>query len=265
MSHRAEGVANQLLNPDRRVALDRVDALDGLGQPGLYAWFVDRTGASDLTLGLAEPIRPGLIYAGQAGAGSSAATLGSRLRRNHIGGNTRGSTLRFALACILTAKLGLRRTGGRTIEPAGEVQLTDWMYRHLAVAVVPTPDRLRLGQLELEVLARLDPPLNLSHMTTSAIRQRLSSLRSTRSEVTVPSQGHGGPTRRPSTVRCDRRLVAGGLTPEELAADLGLRDAKRVRAFLRANFPRPDELLWSRWGPLDPEAEAAVRRRFGAR
>lgn len=56
-----------------------------------------------------------------------------------------------------------------------------------------------------------------------------------------------------------------GLTPEELAQELGMPNAKQIRGYLREAFPRDPELLWTRWGPLEPELEHAVRRRFGNR
>jgi hypothetical protein len=58
------------------------------------------------------------------------------------------------------------------------------------------------------------------------------------------------------------RVDGDGLTPEELARELGLPNAKRVRSFLRDRYPRPASQLWSRWGPLPPEMERAVRDRF---
>jgi len=50
-----------------------LDAFAGRGkatvdQPGLYSWWVDQTGAKDLTRGLGLPVECGLIYAGLAGA-----------------------------------------------------------------------------------------------------------------------------------------------------------------------------------------------------
>ena len=38
--------------------------LQGLANPGLYSWWVDGVGATDLTNGLDHPINAGRIYAG---------------------------------------------------------------------------------------------------------------------------------------------------------------------------------------------------------
>lgn len=40
----------------------------GLQSPGLYSWWIDQEGAADLQAGLDQPVAPGLIYAGLAGA-----------------------------------------------------------------------------------------------------------------------------------------------------------------------------------------------------
>ena len=49
--------------------------------------------------------------------------------------------------------------------------------------------------------------------------------------------------------------------PNELAKELGLKDGKRVRAFLRTNFTRPDEAKNSNW-ELTQEQIDAVREKF---
>lgn len=256
--------ADELLDRRRRVSAGRVVGSAGLDSPGLYAWFVDRAGAADLTEGLGLTVRAGLIYAGQAGAGGSTATLGSRLLRNHIGGNTYGSTFRLALASILKRRLRLTPMDGRRMDPSGEPRLSAWMADHVSVAFVPVTDRGRLGLIETRVLAALDPPLNLSKVPPSPVRARLSSLRR---EMTRPSATVAKPPRAPqrqskATLPRSRRLR--GPTPVELAAELGA-NPKSVRAFLRWNFARSPEALWSRWEPLAPHVEAAVRDRFGPR
>jgi hypothetical protein len=112
------------------------------------------------------------------------------------------------------------------------------------------------------VLDRLDPPLNIAKRPPSPVRARLTDLRRPFSKrgnrVPMPAAEPRVPTSAPPVRRADA-----GLTPEELARELGLPDAKRVRGFLRARFPRPASELWSRWGPLPPDMERAVRDRFG--
>jgi hypothetical protein len=265
-SERAAHTARALLDPRNRVPLGNLSSVVGLEYPGLYAWFVDQLGAEDLSAGLGVGIHAGLMYAGQAGAGASLATLGSRIRRNHIGGNTYASTLRLTLACILKAKLSLEPTGGRRMTRQGERPLTEWMYSHLEVSVAPYQDRATLASFEDAVLEHLDPPLNLEGMASSPARTRLSALR----------RGFSGspPPPRAAVKRVDRLVpretkpsarFTRGYTPEELARELGLPNAKQVRAFLRREFPRPAADLWSRWGLLEPEIEAAVRAHFGRR
>ena len=52
------------LTPSELIASRGVD----LRGPGLYSWWVDVPGASDLALGLGQHMGAGLIYAGLAGA-----------------------------------------------------------------------------------------------------------------------------------------------------------------------------------------------------
>jgi hypothetical protein len=250
-----------LLDPNRRVSAGNITSLHDLGEPGIYAWFVDQTGASDITAGLEISLRAGLIYAGQAGAGSSSATLASRIRRNHFGGNIYGSTFRLTLASALLVPLRLQPIGGRRMTSNGEVRLSAWMHAHLKVSVVGFQDRLELHAFETSVLELLDPPLNLAKRPRTAIRRRMTELR--RAFTSGPT---GRIEAKMTAIQPSRPTREGqGLTPEELARDLGLRNAKSVRAFLRRRFPRPPGQLWSRWDPLSAEMEESVRSQFGNR
>jgi GIY-YIG catalytic domain-containing protein len=207
-----------------------------------------------------------LIYAGQAGAGESAATLGSRIRGNHLGVSIYASTFRVTLASALLIPLALEPIGGRRMSADGEARLTAWMRAHLEVSILAYADRVALDLFETEVLGLLDPPLNLAKCPPSAARARLTVLRRA---FTAPRRSARSPATR--SVAEPRRVAAkafprvSGLTPEELAGELGLSNAKSVRAFLRGEFPRPEADLWSRWPPLTPEMERAVRERFGRR
>jgi hypothetical protein len=157
--------------------------LGGLHLAGLYSWWVDAAGASDLTQGLELPVEPGRIYAGQTGATKwpsgtvGRATLASRIGSQHIRGRVRGSTFRRTLAAALLGELELAAVGPHILAPESERALTDWIRDHLEVAVHPFADRGRLGDLERSVLARLDPPLNLDGMKPTALRLRLRELR----------------------------------------------------------------------------------------
>lgn len=150
---------------------------------GLYSWWVDASGAADLSRGLGLPINAGVIYAGQAGAtrlrsrSKSKSTLWSRLSRNHLGGNHRSSTLRRTLGSILAS--------ADHWSEVDEAALTAWMCEHLRVIPIPVADRESLDLLESEVVASLDPPFNLSKVPTSAIRRRLTVLR--RDLVSLPT------------------------------------------------------------------------------
>jgi hypothetical protein len=79
----------------------------GLRLPGIYSWWVDHGGSRDLSAGLSQPIAPGLIYAGTAGATRSRSgrksknTLWGRIRGMHLGGRHEFSTFRLSLGSIL--------------------------------------------------------------------------------------------------------------------------------------------------------------------
>lgn len=146
-----------------------------LQSPGLYSWWVDQDGASDLTDGLELLVEPGLIYAGLAGATRwpsgkrSANTLWTRVGGMHLGGNHEFSTFRKTLGSILA-----RAAGSPRID---EASLTSWMKEHLKVIAIPSDDPDNLGSLEHDVLADIDPPLNLKGMAISPVRSRLKELR----------------------------------------------------------------------------------------
>ena len=148
---------------------------DDLKKPGLYSWWVDSEGARDLGVGLGAELREGLIYAGLAGATRSKSgrkstnTLWGRIRGMHLGGRHEFSTFRLSLGSVLAQAEGL---------PAiHEDSLTTWMHKHLRVIAVPVTDADTLGDVETEVLAELDPPLNLDKRPKSPVRSRLSELR----------------------------------------------------------------------------------------
>lgn len=128
------------------------------------------------------------------------------------------------------------------------------------VSVVAYPDRAGLDAFETVVLGRLDPALNLAKRPATSVRMELTNLRRSFGRRAVGGARIEGP-RRPSAGSESR--TGAGMTPEELARTLGLPDAKRVRGFLRARYPRPTSELGTQWGALTPEMEQAVRHRFG--
>ncbi|MGY1709091.1 DUF6884 domain-containing protein [Geodermatophilus sp. SYSU D00758] len=142
-------------------------------RPGLYSWWVDAAGADELTAGLGHPVEPGLVYAGRAGGirpngSASTNTLWGRVAEMHLGGNRSFSTFRLTLAACLSA------SSGRAV---GEAEVSDWMHAHLRVAVLPlAPEDVSLGESQL--LEEADPPLNLSGVPRTPLRQTLTRLRS---------------------------------------------------------------------------------------
>jgi hypothetical protein len=147
----------------------------GLDGPGLYSWWVDQAGAGDLSRGIGKRIEPELIYAGLAGATRtrsgrrSTNTLWGRLQGMHLGSRNEFSTFRRSLGSIL-AEI-------REHTEIDEEHLTEWMHRHLRVIAVPVQDADTLDGLETQVLADLDPPINLAKMPKSEVRARLTKLR----------------------------------------------------------------------------------------
>ncbi|MGY4653773.1 DUF6884 domain-containing protein [Mycobacterium sp. URHB0021] len=144
-------------------------------RPGLYSWWVDDEGADDLSRGLGLEVGAGLIYAGLAGATRwpsgvrSNNTLWLRVMTMHLGGNHEFSTFRRTLGSIIAHS--------RVTTQIDEEALTRWMHSHLRLVTVSYDDRDVLGRLERDVLAELDPPLNLQHMKPTPIRRRLKELR----------------------------------------------------------------------------------------
>jgi hypothetical protein len=164
-------LVSSLRDPSSRRRLPVVTPTDIPRQPGLYAWFVDRDGARELSIGLGLQVEEGLIYAGQAGATRwpsgkrSGNTLYSRVMDMHVRGSTTMSTFRRTLASVLQPSAG---SAG-----VDESRVTQWMLAHLSVATVPVADADGLSRIEEQVLSRLDPPLNLSRMSGTPLRKRL--------------------------------------------------------------------------------------------
>jgi len=178
MHDEATVIAASLVDASRRIAARNFPrGLSDLDLPGLYAWFVDRSGAEGLSAGLGHEVGEGLIYAGQTGAGASSASLRSRIGGNHLSGQIRRSTFRFTLASALARPLGLAGTREKQLLGDGEARLSTWMVDHLSVSVFAIADRLRIATLEHAVLRHLDPPLNLETMDDSDLRLALSRLR----------------------------------------------------------------------------------------
>jgi hypothetical protein len=153
-----------------------------LGSAGLYSWWVDREAANVISSALHCEISAGLIYVGQTGATawpsgkSSSATLQTRIGDNHLRGRVTASTWRQSLAATLFDTLHLEVEEG-TLDHASQQRLTDWMLKHLLLAVHPVDDRDTLGELESGLLRLLDPPMNLQGMAPTSIRAAVARLR----------------------------------------------------------------------------------------
>ncbi|MEY8813998.1 GIY-YIG nuclease family protein [Micrococcus luteus] len=149
-------------------------AADGVEFPkgrGLYA-ISDVTPSCVEAGALDAPVGPGgLLYVGKAEK-----SLAQRDVRQHFGtGKTGWSTVRRSFAALLRDELGLVPVPRATVSttstaPAtfalaeeSDVVLTEWMTEHLALRVWTPPSNVVLAAVEREVIADLNPPLNLTH------------------------------------------------------------------------------------------------------
>ncbi|UTH47600.1 hypothetical protein KBW81_12885 [Loktanella salsilacus] len=156
----------QLTSPSSREEISENYRLENASNTaGLYAWFADSVAAEDLSIALNLRVPPGLVYAGQAGATRWPSgkivtqTLKGRVEGNHIRGVRRSSTFRRTLDAIIAFE--------------SERHLTQWMQKHLSVAMFSHDDRSSLMSLEESVLAKLDPPFNLKGVPSTPIRTEL--------------------------------------------------------------------------------------------
>jgi len=151
---------------------------------GVYAWYFrempptvpaarchTHDGRTLLYIGIA-PRQPS-----KTGKRPSTRTLRHRIR-NHMRGNAYGSTLRLTLGCLLADKLSIKLqcvgSGKRLTFGAGEAVLSDWMGQNAFVCWVTTPQP---WQLEAEMIASLDLPLNLGQNKRHSFCETLSALR----------------------------------------------------------------------------------------
>ncbi len=172
----AAPIVAKLSDPDAAYTSAELAALERLrlDGPGLYSWFVDGQGAEDLSRGLAHAVTPGLVYVGQTGATkwpsgkASNSTLLKRLRRQHLRGRRSASTLRKTLGGVLDAAFG---------QVVIREELSEWMAEHMRVVPLLVDDANSLGDLERQVVQALNPPLNLEHASSEALRVELRRLR----------------------------------------------------------------------------------------
>jgi hypothetical protein len=154
------------------------DDSTGLDQSGLYAWFLDRAGARELTIGYGLTVRAALAYVGEAGVDTEA-NLCERVECHLWKCAVARSTLRRSLACGLLGQHGWKVAAHRKLAIGCEGELTAWMRAHLRVAVHPFQDRVVLEHLEELVIHHLRPQLNLprSKRKDTPLQKRIRELR----------------------------------------------------------------------------------------
>ncbi len=182
-SERVDAFVTSLRDVTLAIQLAQLEESQVPAAPGLYSWWVDEAGAAALTQGLGHRVDPGLVYAGQAGATRwpSGERTSSTLRGLLIGMQRDGSVSFSTFRQTLAAGLNLASAGR-----ADEGALTEWMRLHLAVAWRSTEDADGLSAVERNVLALLDPVLNLRGMHGSDVRSELNRRRSKRAVLAAP-------------------------------------------------------------------------------
>lgn len=161
-THPVDDVAEHLLSDPVPLTVVGGPEVDGgaPAAPGLYAWWAP-AGALP---GIAGPPHPRvhleLLYVGIAPNGTtSKSTLRSRLVSDHVRGRTGSSTLRRALAALLSENQGWRSrwTTRPVLVDDDELRLSRWMQDSLQVTWTVHPEP---WTVESAVIRRLEPPLN---------------------------------------------------------------------------------------------------------
>ena len=152
---------------------------------GVYGWWFRTVPPPIEASGCSQFDGLTLLYVGIApkapasnGRPPSSQTLRSRVRY-HFRGNAEGSTLRKTLGVLLGSGLGieLRRVGSgkrMTFGQSGEQSLSDWLACNALVSWV---EHQRPWELERDLFAALDLPLNLSDNSHSGFHGTLKALR----------------------------------------------------------------------------------------
>lgn len=162
--------------------LPLTDAVDKVPDaPGLYALY--GSAAVWTALGLGAAPAGAALYVGKAEQSLKTRELEAHVRS----GRTGQSAVRQSFAALLRDHLELRgmprnpkkpeRFDEYALSDDGEQRLTTWMTEQLEIAVWATPpDCADLGAIEVAVLKRWSPPLNLRD-TRSTWGARVSSAR----------------------------------------------------------------------------------------
>jgi hypothetical protein len=146
--------------------------------PGLYAWWVS-AGAIPSVAGPVHPReRFELLYVGIAPKDAkSMATLRSRIRGQHLGGNIGSSTFRQSLAALLLEEQAwvTRWSGSRSqLIPEHNRALSEWQRINLRLAWI---ELACPWTVEARVIALMQPPLNLAGNASHPLHRRLTTLR----------------------------------------------------------------------------------------
>jgi hypothetical protein len=131
--------------------------------------------------------------------------LVSRDLETHFGdGRTGSSTVRRSFASLLHDALDLRGIprnpdkpgyfANYGLSPEHDAALTAWMRRRLRLAIWARPEGCdaELASIERSLLARLEPPLNLQHVTTPWTAQVKAARRAMAGEARTGAGSEGG-------------------------------------------------------------------------
>src|SRR5450755_733147 len=151
---------------------------------GVYGWWFRRWPSLVAASSCCHHDGLALLYVGispkqppRNGRPASTQSLAERIRY-HYTGNAEGSTLRKTLGCLLADELGsqLRRvgSGSRMTFGAGEQALSAWMAENAFVSWLV---RECPWELEDELIAGLDLPLNLMGNSANPFHRVLSQVR----------------------------------------------------------------------------------------
>jgi hypothetical protein len=158
--------------------------------PGVYAWYFSAVPELVPTADCHRFSDGFLLYVGISpsrppsnGKPPSKQRLFHRVRY-HFRGNAEGSTLRFTLGCLLSAKLGieLRRAGNGkrfTFTQPGEEALSAWMEENARVVWLPCAEP---WVVEAQLISSYSLPLNLDHNRQHPFHRTLTELRASSRE-----------------------------------------------------------------------------------
>jgi GIY-YIG catalytic domain-containing protein len=201
-------------------------------QHGVYAWWVSPESIPGVN-GPAHPDEPfELLYVGIAPKDAdSKATLRSRVRGQHLGGNIGSSTFRQSLAALLLDAEGwtTHRSGSRCqLRPEHNRALSKWQREHLRITWVPRPNP---WEVEVSVIATMKPPLNLAGNASHPLHARLKELRAKLRGSASAADAEEAPVRHPQAIESEARDSARVTSDSALqGGTLGQRRTQRVTA-----------------------------------